>query len=123
MPFVDVVASMSDTSLPLTAQQYQEWGNPNVANELTKMAQYDPMNNISHADYPATLVRIGWQDRRVPYWEGAKYHAKLKAMSSGTGPYLLDTDFTSGHATDRRKSSQRQAMDYAFLIHQLQQSE
>ncbi|MFB9216467.1 prolyl oligopeptidase family serine peptidase [Vibrio sinaloensis] len=123
VPFVDVVASMSDTSLPLTAQQYQEWGNPNVANELTKMAQYDPMNNISHADYPATLVRIGWQDRRVPYWEGAKYHAKLKAMSSGTGPYLLDTDFTSGHATDRRKSSQRQAMDYAFLIHQLQQSE
>lgn len=123
VPFVDVVASMSDTSLPLTAQQYQEWGNPNVANELTKMAQYDPINNISHADYPATLVRIGWQDRRVPYWEGAKYHAKLKAMSSGTGPYLLDTDFTSGHATDRRKSSQRQAMDYAFLIHQLQQSE
>lgn len=123
VPFVDVVASMSDPSLPLSAQQYQEWGNPNLAAELSKMSAYDPMTNIVKAQYPPMLVRVGWHDRRVPYWEGAKYLSKVKAMSTATGPYLLYTDFDSGHATDRRQSSQRQAMDYAFLINQLQTSQ
>lgn len=123
VPFVDVVASMSDTTIPLTAQQYSEWGNPNRDDERATMLAYDPMGNIRQANYPATLIRIGLQDRRVPYWEGAKYHAKLLATSSGVGPYLLRTDFNSGHATDRRKSSQQQAMDYAFLINQLLPSE
>tara|TARA_Y100001960_G_scaffold239756_1_gene252951 strand:+ start:1751 stop:3769 length:2019 start_codon:yes stop_codon:yes gene_type:complete len=123
VPFVDVVASMSDSTLPLTGQQYLEWGNPNQPNELAKMSAYDPMSNIVKASYPPLLVRVGWHDRRVPYWEGAKYLTKIKAMSTGTGPYLLYTDFESGHATDRRQSSLRQAMDYAFLINQLQTSE
>lgn len=123
VPFVDVVASMSDSTLPLTAQQFQEWGNPSIPEERAKMAQYDPILNLTSADYPATLVRVGWHDRRVPYWEGAKYLSQLEAISSGTGPYLLETDFESGHATDQRKSSQRQAMEYAFLIKQLQKSE
>lgn len=123
VPFVDVVASMSDETLPLTAQQYQEWGNPNVATELKIMSGYDPITNIKRSVYPASLIRIGWQDRRVPYWEGAKYHAMLNELTQGTSPQLLSTDFESGHATDRRKASQRQAMDYAFLIQQLQSSD
>lgn len=123
VPFVDVVASMSDASQPLTAQQYHEWGNPRQANELAVMADYDPVNNVGALDYPATMVRVGWHDSRVPYWEGAKYLSLLAARSQGRGPYLLLTDFQSGHAMDRRQALAQQAMDYAFLIHYLLPSE
>ena len=73
VPFVDVVASMSDTSLPLTAQQYSEWGDPRIPTELKAMQAYDPLLNIQSAAYPPLLVQIGLHDKRVPYWEGAKY--------------------------------------------------
>ena len=123
VPFVDVVASMSDDSLPLTAQQYQEWGNPHDASMLKSMQAYDPVLNISKQPYPAMMVRVGWNDRRVPYWEGAKYLSKIEQQSTSQVPYLLMTDFQSGHATDRRKSLENQAMDYAFLISQLKKSD
>lgn len=119
VPFVDVVNSMSDPELPLTAQQYQEWGNPHNQEELSIMSSFDPMMNIDPKIYPPTLVRIGWHDRRVPYWEGAKYLSLVKEKSLGKGPYLLITDFEGGHSTDRRKALSQQAMDYAFLIHYL----
>ena len=119
VPFVDVISSMSDTSLPLTSQQYQEWGNPNNSNDLSIMSAYDPVLNIKQESYPPIMVRVGWQDIRVPYWEGAKYLSLVSQKSSGEGPYLLLTDFNSGHATDRRRAIQQQAMDYAFLIKQL----
>ena len=92
VPFVDVVASMSDTSLPLTAQQYDEWGNPNSASQLSVMRTYDPIRNLKAQGYPPVFARVGLQDRRVPYWEGAKYIAKLSQMSQSSGPYLLHTD-------------------------------
>ncbi|OLQ81631.1 protease [Photobacterium proteolyticum] len=123
VPFVDVVASMSDDSLPLTAQQYQEWGNPHDASTLKSMQAYDPVLNISKQPYPAMMVRVGWNDRRVPYWEGAKYLSKIEQQSTSQVPYLLMTDFQSGHATDRRKSLENQAMDYAFLISQIKKSD
>lgn len=119
VPFVDVISSMSDTSLPLTSQQYQEWGNPNNSNDLSIMSAYDPVLNIKQESYPPIMVRVGWQDIRVPYWEGAKYLSLVSQKSNGEGPYLLLTDFNSGHATDRRRAIQQQAMDYAFLIKQL----
>jgi len=116
VPFVDVVASMSDVSLPLTAQQYAEWGDPNSANQLSFMRAYDPIRNLKEQDYPPVLARVGLQDRRVPYWEGAKYIAKLSKISQGSGPYLLHTDFKAGHASDRRLSLVNQAREYSFLL-------
>ena len=115
-PFVDVVNSMSDSALPLTAQQYGEWGNPNIADELKVMQQYDPYLNLSEQNYPPILIQVGLNDRRVPYWEGAKYYAKLSELTTGSGPYLLSTNFTQGHSTDRRKSLAQQAFEYAFLL-------
>ncbi|MEZ8515944.1 prolyl oligopeptidase family serine peptidase [Vibrio cyclitrophicus] len=115
-PFVDVVNSMSDSALPLTAQQYGEWGNPNIADELKLMQQYDPYLNLSEQNYPPILIQVGLNDRRVPYWEGAKYYAKLSELTTGSGPYLLSTNFTQGHSTDRRKSLAQQAFEYAFLL-------
>lgn len=116
VPFVDVVNSMSDSALPLTAQQYGEWGNPNIADELQVMQQYDPYLNLSEQNYPPILIQVGLNDRRVPYWEGAKYYAKLSELTTGSGPYLLSTNFTQGHSTDRRKSLAQQAFEYAFLL-------
>ncbi|MEZ8788148.1 prolyl oligopeptidase family serine peptidase [Vibrio splendidus] len=116
VPFVDVVNSMSDSALPLTAQQYGEWGNPNIADELKVMQQYDPYLNLSEQNYPPILIQIGLNDRRVPYWEGAKYYAKLSELTTGSGPYLLSTNFTQGHSTDRRQSQSQQAFEYAFLL-------
>lgn len=116
VPFVDVVNSMSDSRLPLTEQQYGEWGNPNNADQRQIMQRYDPYLNLRAAAYPPMLVQIGWHDQRVPYWEGAKYLTKLAELSTGSGPYLLQTDFDSGHSMDRRKGLAQQAKEYAFLL-------
>lgn len=116
VPFVDVINSMSDDSLPLTAQQYAEWGDPHKESELSAMKAYDPYFNLLKNNYPPILISVGLNDRRVPYWEGAKYHAKLRAVSSGDGPYLLATNFNQGHSTDRRESLSQQAFEYAFLL-------
>ncbi|KWT99778.1 protease [Vibrio toranzoniae] len=116
VPFVDVVNSMSDSSLPLTAQQYGEWGNPHITDELNVMQQYDPYLNLREQNYPPILIQVGLNDRRVPYWEGAKYYAKLSELTTGSGPYLLSTNFTQGHSTDRRRSLVQQAFEYAFLL-------
>ncbi|ENN6467030.1 TPA: S9 family peptidase [Vibrio vulnificus] len=116
VPFVDVLNSMSDSRLPLTEQQYGEWGNPELPAQRKAMQDYDPYLNLQSATYPPMLVQIGWHDQRVPYWEGAKYLTKLAALSTGTGPYLLQTDFDSGHAMDRRKGLAQQAKEYAFLL-------
>ncbi|EIT7124730.1 TPA: S9 family peptidase [Vibrio parahaemolyticus] len=116
VPFVDVVASMSDTSLPLTTQQYAEWGNPTKPEQLALMKAYDPILNIHKDAYPPMLVQVGLIDQRVPYWEGAKYLAKVSELSEHTGPYLLQTDFNSGHQMDPRQAQEQQAKEYAFLL-------
>ncbi|MDG2681915.1 prolyl oligopeptidase family serine peptidase, partial [Vibrio parahaemolyticus] len=116
VPFVDVVASMSDTSLPLTTQQYGEWGNPTKPEQLARMKAYDPILNIHKDAYPPMLVQVGLIDQRVPYWEGAKYLAKVSELSERTGPYLLQTDFNSGHQMDPRQAQEQQAKEYAFLL-------
>ncbi len=116
VPFVDVVASMSDTTLPLTAQQYGEWGNPTLPEQLKAMQAYDPIINIHKDAYPPMLVQVGLNDQRVPYWEGAKYLAQISSTSESTGPYLLQTDFHSGHRMDPRQAREQQAKEYAFLL-------
>ncbi|WP_061008261.1 prolyl oligopeptidase family serine peptidase [Vibrio sp. CUB2] len=116
VPFVDVVASMSDTTLPLTAQQYGEWGNPTLPEQLKAMQAYDPILNIHKDAYPPMLVQVGLNDQRVPYWEGAKYLAQISSTSESTGPYLLQTDFNSGHRMDPRQAREQQAKEYAFLL-------
>lgn len=116
VPFVDVVASMSDTSLPLTAQQYGEWGNPTLTEQRSIMQAYDPILNIRKDAYPPMLVQVGLNDQRVPYWEGAKYLATISSVSESTGPYLLQTDFNSGHRMDPRQAREQQAKEYAFLL-------
>lgn len=116
VPFVDVVASMSDTTLPLTAQQYGEWGNPTLPEQLKAMQAYDPILNIYKDAYPPMLVQVGLNDQRVPYWEGAKYLAQISSTSESAGPYLLQTDFHSGHRMDPRQAREQQAKEYAFLL-------
>ncbi|MFV8448340.1 prolyl oligopeptidase family serine peptidase, partial [Vibrio owensii] len=116
VPFVDVVASMSDTMLPLTAKQYGEWGNPTLPEQLKVMQAYDPILNIHKDAYPPMLVQVGLNDQRVPYWEGAKYLAQISSTSESTGPYLLQTDFHSGHRMDPRQAREQQAKEYAFLL-------
>jgi oligopeptidase B len=123
VPFVDVVASMSDQSLPLTAQQYGEWGNPTIPEQRTIMQAYDPILNIYKDAYPPMLVQVGLNDQRVPYWEGAKYLAKISSTSESTGPYLLQTDFNSGHRMDPRQAREQQAKEYAFLLSLIKKSE
>ncbi|ATA51558.1 S9 family peptidase [Vibrio anguillarum] len=117
VPFVDVLRSMStEDSSSLSVQQREEWGDPRQPLQRSAIEAYDPLLNIQAKPYPPTLVRVGWFDNRVPYWEGAKYIEKMSMMSTGIGPYLLWTDFNSGHSSDSRKALQQQAVEYAFLL-------
>lgn len=118
VPFVDVLTSMSDPSLPLTAQQYSEWGNPNIQSQRQVLSDYSPMDNIKAQPYPSILVRSGLYDSRVPFWEAAKYIMKIQSTSTVNNPYLLLTDLQSGHHSDNKKALSQQAMDYMFLLNQ-----
>ncbi|OAN10961.1 hypothetical protein A3K86_18430 [Photobacterium jeanii] len=115
-PFVDVINTMSDPSLPLTQQEYQEWGNPAKTKDLAVMKTYSPYDNLKPQAYPPMLVRTGLNDSQVPYWEGAKFIAKLQALSTANAPYLLTTDFNAGHQKNRKTAMAAQAMEYAFLL-------
>ncbi|BDU40673.1 prolyl oligopeptidase family serine peptidase [Vibrio nigripulchritudo] len=122
VPFLDVVNSMSDSTLPLSYQQHLEWGNPKDVEEQRVMLEFDPYQNLKKQSYPPVLVRVGYQDRRVPFWEGAKYIARMQKLSTADNPYLLRTDFVSGHRPDRRHALNFQAEEYAFLLSLVQHS-
>jgi oligopeptidase B len=98
VPFVDVVTTMSDPSIPLTVIEYDEWGNPDDVTYLEVMRSYSPYDNVREAEYPALYVSAGLNDPRVQYWEPAKWVAKLRATASGGGPILLRTELGAGHA-------------------------
>ena len=121
VPFVDVINTMLDASLPLTVQEYLEWGNPNVKEEYAYMKQYSPYDNIAAKDYPAMLVRVSINDSQVPYWEGAKYVAKLRSMKTDKNPLLLRTTMGAGHggASGRYDALRDTAFDYAFMLTQM----
>jgi oligopeptidase B len=121
VPFVDVINTMLDASLPLTVQEYLEWGNPNEKPAYEYMKSYSPYDNIAAKAYPTMLVRVSLNDSQVPYWEGTKYAAKLRAMKTDQNLLLLKANMGAGHggASGRYDALKDAAFDYAFLLAQL----
>ncbi len=125
VPFVDVLNTMLDASLPLTTSEYIEWGNPNDKAAYEYMKKYSPYDNIAKKNYPATLVKVSVNDSQVPYWEGAKLVAKMRAMKTDNNPLLLKVNFGAGHggASGRYDALREAAFDYAFTLWQVGISE
>jgi oligopeptidase B len=121
VPFVDVLNTMLDASLPLTTSEYIEWGNPNEKAAFDYMKTYSPYDNIAKKDYPAMLVKVSLNDSQVPYWEGTKLVAKLRTMKTDHNPLLLKVNFGAGHggASGRYDSLRETAFDYAFMLWQM----
>lgn len=120
VPFVDVVTTILDTSLPLSAMEWEEWGNPNDPTYYDYMKSYSPYDNVEAKDYPAMLVTAGLNDPRVSYWEPAKWVAKLRTLKTDTQVLLLKTNMGAGHsgASGRYEQIKEIAFDYAFLLTQ-----
>jgi len=119
VPFVDVLNTMLDASLPLTTEEYVEWGNPNLKEEYEWMRAYSPYDNLKKAAYPHLLVNVSFYDSQVPYWEGAKFLAKSRPLNtSGPRALLLRTNFGAGHggASGRFDALHDVARDYAFFL-------
>ena len=121
VPFVDVLNTMLDASLPLTTSEYIEWGNPNEKAAFDYMKTYSPYDNIAKKDYPAMLVKVSVNDSQVPYWEGTKLVAKLRTMKTDHNPLLLKVNFGAGHggASGRYDALHETAFDYAFMLWQM----
>jgi oligopeptidase B len=118
VPFVDVVTTMLDDSIPLTTGEYDEWGNPNDPIYYEYMKSYSPYDNVVPDNYPNMLVTTGLHDSQVQYWEPAKWVAKLRDMSNGGNILLLHTNMEAGHggASGRFEALKEVAMDYSFLF-------
>jgi oligopeptidase B len=121
VPFVDVINTMLDASLPLTIQEYLEWGNPNHKQEYDYMKSYCPYTNIAARAYPAMLVRTSFNDSQVMYWEPAKYVAKLRDTKTDRNPLLFTCNMNAGHGgnSGRYDALREQALTYAFLLSEL----
>ena len=118
VPFVDVVTTMLDESIPLTTGEYDEWGNPNIKEFYDYMLSYSPYDNIRNVEYPNTLVTTGLHDSQVQYWEPAKWVAKLRDYHQGDNKIILHTDMDAGHSgsSGRFEALKEIAMEYAFLF-------
>ena len=118
VPFVDVVTTMLDESIPLTTGEYDEWGNPNDKEYYEYMKSYSPYDNITEKSYPNVLVTTGLHDSQVQYWEPAKWVAKLRDLKKDNNVLIFKTDMTSGHggASGRFESLKEEALEYAFLL-------
>ncbi|MDM3277746.1 oligopeptidase B [Citrobacter sp. Ce119] len=118
VPFVDVVTTMLDESIPLTTGEFEEWGNPQDEEYYTYMKSYSPYDNVTAQDYPHLLVTTGLHDSQVQYWEPAKWVAKLRELKTDDRLLLLCTDMDSGHGgkSGRFKSYEGVALEYAFLV-------
>jgi oligopeptidase B len=118
VPFVDVLNTMLDATLPLTVPEYEEWGNPNIAEEYAVMRAYCPYTNLEAKDYPAMLVKTSFNDSQVMYWEPAKYVAKLRTLKTDANPLLLKTNMEAGHggASGRYDRLREIALEYAFTL-------
>ncbi len=121
VPFVDVLNTMLDASIPLTTSEYIEWGNPNEKPAFEYMKTYSPYDNVAKKDYPAMLVKVSLNDSQVPYWEGTKLVAKLRVMKTDKNPLLLKVNFGAGHggASGRYDALREAAFDYAFMLWQM----
>lgn len=118
VPFVDVVTTMLDETIPLTTGEYDEWGNPNDKEYYQYMKEYSPYDNVEAKDYPHMLITTGLHDSQVQYWEPAKWTAKLREMKTDSNLLLFKTDMSSGHggASGRFESLKEDALEYAFLL-------
>jgi oligopeptidase B len=121
VPFVDVMNTMLDASLPLTVGEYEEWGNPNEKAAYDYMLKYSPYDNLKKGSYPALLVKTSFNDSQVMYWEPAKYVAKLRTLKTDKNVLLLKTNMAAGHggASGRYERFKEVAFDYAFMLTQL----
>ncbi len=121
VPFVDVMNTMLDASLPLTVPEYEEWGDPNSPEYFHYMLSYSPYDNLQAGSYPAMLVKTSLNDSQVMYWEPAKYVAKLRTLKTDDRPLLLVTNMDAGHggSSGRYDYLKEIAFDYAFLLREL----
>ena len=119
VPFVDVLTTMLDDSIPLTTGEYDEWGNPNDETYYRYIKSYSPYDNVKPLAYPNTLVTTGLHDSQVQYWEPAKWVAKLRDVQQGDNLILLHTNMDAGHggASGRFEALKEVAMEYAFLLY------
>ncbi|MFT3918445.1 S9 family peptidase [Cloacibacterium sp.] len=118
VPFVDVVTTMLDESIPLTTGEFDEWGNPKKKKYYNYMLSYSPYDNIEEKDYPNILITTGFHDSQVQYWEPAKWTAKLRELKTDDNILVFKTDMKSGHggASGRFESLKEDALEYAFLL-------
>jgi oligopeptidase B len=119
VPFVDVITTMLDDSIPLTTGEYDEWGNPNKKEYFDYMLSYSPYDNVSAQAYPNMYVSTGLHDSQVQYWEPAKWIAKLRATKSNNNLLFLDTNMDAGHggASGRFEAIKELAKEYSFLLY------
>lgn len=121
VPFVDVINTMLDASIPLTAQEWEQWGNPNKLEEYRYMRAYSPYDNVTAKAYPRMLVTSGLNDSRVGYFEPTKWVAKLRATRTGANPLLLKMNMGAGHggSSGRYEQLRELAFRYAFIVDQV----
>ncbi|KJF43716.1 protease 2 [Draconibacterium sediminis] len=121
VPFVDVVTTMLDESIPLTTSEFDEWGNPKIEKYYHYMLSYSPYDNVEAKDYPALLVTTGLHDSQVQYWEPAKWVAKLRELKTDDNPLLFHINMEYGHggASGRFEWIKETALEYAFIFDQL----
>ncbi len=121
VPFVDVINSMYDESLPLTVGEFEEWGNPKVPEQYVYMRSYSPYDNLEAKAYPAMLVKTSFDDSQVMYWEPAKYVAKLRTLKTDSNPLIFKINMAGGHggSSGRYDKLREVAYDYAFQLTQM----
>lgn len=121
VPFVDVINTMLDETLPLTVGEFEEWGNPKIAEQYRWIRAYDPYTNVAARDYPAMLVKTSFNDSQVMYHEPAKWVAKLRAHKTDDNPLLFVTNMAAGHggSSGRYDRLREIALDYAFMLWQV----
>ena len=125
VPFVDVINTMLDESLPLTIGEFEEWGNPKIREHYEYMKTYCPYTNLEARAYPAMLVRTSLYDSQVMYWEPAKYVAKLRTLKTDDHPLFFKIDLGAGHGgpSGRYDHLREIAFDYAFVLTRLGRTE
>jgi oligopeptidase B len=118
VPFVDVINTMMDESLPLTVGEFEEWGNPKIKDQYLYMKSYSPYDNLAAKDYPAMLVKTSLDDSQVMYWEPAKYVAKLRTLKTDQNPLIFKINMAGGHggSSGRYDRLKERAFDYAFIL-------
>jgi oligopeptidase B len=125
VPFVDVLNTMLDESLPLTVGEFEEWGNPRIAEQYGWMRAYSPYDNLRAAAYPAMLVKTSLNDSQVMYWEPAKYVARLRTLKRDRTPLLFRCNMGAGHggSSGRYDALREIAFDYAWVLGTLGRAE